>query len=109
MKKKNREYSKTMTTITVSLFSTVAILFVIFVCYEMHRQNDLTPVSYIGPSLAGILVLIIRGYLRRAEAKSKNDLEWEKTKQLTKFREKHPEHFTQCSVPDTDDYEGGIG
>jgi hypothetical protein len=40
--------------------------------------------------------------MSRAKAKSKTDLEWEKTKRLTEFREKHPEAFSYGSV-DFDD------
>ena len=34
----------------------------------------------------------------RAKAKDLSDLEWEKTKRLTLFREKHPETFTQGEI-----------
>lgn len=84
-----------MTTVVVSTFSTLAVFFIIFVCYEIHRQNDLSPVAYIGPSIAGILASIIGFYMWRAKAKSQTDLEWEKTKRLTTYREKHPESFTE--------------
>lgn len=110
METKKKEYSKTLTTIVVTIFSIMAIAFIAFVCYEMHRQNDLSPVAYIGPSIAGILTAIIGFYMSRAKAKSKTDLEWEKTKQLTLFREQHPEAFTQGDVEYDDiDLSGGIG
>lgn len=109
METKRKEYSKTMTTIVVTIFSILAIGFVVFVCYEMHMQNDLSPVAYIGPSIAGILASIIGFYMSRAKAKSKTDLEWEKTKQLTLFREQHPETFTNGTVEYDDiDMTGGI-
>lgn len=98
MQAKKKEYSKVITAIMVSIFSALAVGFIIFVCYEMHRQNDLSPVAYIGPSIAGILASIIGFYMWRAKAKSQTDLEWEKTKRLTLFREKHPEAFVEGSV-----------
>lgn len=98
MDNKKREYSKTMSTIVVGVFSILAIGFIIFVCYEMHRQNDLSPVAYIGPSIVSVLIAVVGFYMSRAKAKSKTDLEWEKTKQLTELREKHPESFTQGNV-----------
>lgn len=110
MMRKKKEYSKVATTLILSVFSAVAVAFVVFVCYEMHRLGDLSPVAYIAPSLVGLLVLVLRGYLSRAKAKSLSDLEWEKTKQLTKFREKHPEYFTQGRVQcDTDTYDDLTG
>lgn len=101
MESKKREYSKTITTIIVSVFSILAVGFIIFVCYEMHRQRDLSPIAYIGPTIAGVPTAVVGFYMSRAKAKSKTDLEWEKTKQLTEFRELHPEAFTQGTV----DYE----
>lgn len=96
--KKKIEYSKIVTTIIVSVFSALAVGFIAFVCYEMHRQSDLSPVAYIGPSIAGILASVLGFYMWRAKAKSQTDLEWEKTKQLTLFREKHPDAFVEGSV-----------
>ena len=110
--KKRREYSKSMTTIIASVFSTLAVAFVVFVCYEMHRLKDLSPVGWIGSGIVAILATIIGFYMWRAKAKSQTDLEWEKTKQLTLFREKHPEHFTPGKIDPTDfeDYsDGGVG
>ena len=100
---KKTEYSKIVTTIVVTVFSALAVGFIAFVCYEMHRQNDLSPVAYIGPSIAGILASVLGFYMWRAKAKSQTDLEWEKTKQLTLFREKHPEAFTEGLVNVVDD------
>ena len=98
MENKQREYSKTITTLIVGVFSLLAVGFIIFVCYEMHRQNDLSPIAYIGPTIAGVPTAVVGFYMSRAKAKSKTDLEWEKTKQLTAFREQHPETFTQGDV-----------
>lgn len=98
MDTKKKEYSKIVTTIVLSVFSVLATGFIAFVCYEMHRLGDLSPVAYIGPSIAGILVSVIGFYMSRAKAKSKTDLEWEKTKRLTLFREEHPEMFTEGTV-----------
>jgi hypothetical protein len=64
----------------------------------MHRLGDLSPVGYIGPSIAGILVSVIGFYMSRAKAKSQTDLEWEKTKRMTLFREKHPDAFVEGTV-----------
>jgi Zn-dependent protease len=110
MSAKKKEYSKVITTIVLAVFSTLAVVFMIFVCYEMHRLGDLSPVGYIGPSIAGILVSVIGFYMSRAKAKSQTDLEWEKTKRLTLFREKHPNAFIEGSVNNDDiDPENCVG
>ena len=98
MHRKRHEYSKVVTSLVVATFSALAVGFLIFVCYEMHRQNDLSPVAYIGASLAAVPIFVIKYYMKRADRKSISDLEWEKTKRLTEFREKHPECFTQGVV-----------
>lgn len=104
-----KEYSKIITTIILSVFSALAIGFIVFVCYEMHVQQDLSPVAYIGPSIAGILASGFGFYMWRAKAKSQTDLEWEKTKKLTTYREQHPDAFTEgmLNVMD-DDITGGV-
>lgn len=105
-----REYSKLLTTPVVAVFSALAVGFVIFVCYEMHRLGDLTPVAYMAGPIVGIPAAIVAFYMWRAKAKSKTDLEWEKTKQLTKFREEHPEYFTQGVVhTETENYDDLTG
>lgn len=98
-----KEYSKRITTIVVAVFSSLAVAFILFVCYEMHRLGDLSPVAYIGPSIVGLLATVLAFYMWRAKAKSQTDLEWEKTKQLTVLREKYPEAFTEGNVNITSD------
>lgn len=105
MDNKKKEYSKTSTTILLSIFCTLAVCFVVFVCYEMHVTGDLSPVAYIGPAIVGVPAAIVGFYMSRAKAKSKTDLEWEKTKRLTEFREKHPDTFTQGYVDLDEDVE----
>ena len=101
--KPTKEYSKSFTTILASVFTIIAIAFLIFVCYEMHVQQDLTPVDSIWQTIGGVIIAIVGFYMWRARAKSKTDLEWEQTKRLTEFREKHPEYFTKGSVDSLDE------
>jgi hypothetical protein len=107
--KRKCEYSKTLTTIVLMVFSLLAWGFVIFVCAEMHIQGDLSPVADLGPPIVGIPAAIVALYMWRARAKSKTDLEWEQTKQLTKLKEKYPEAFTLGTEETTIDDEGGNG
>lgn len=112
MRLSRKRYSQRITTIVVSVFCSIAVGFIAFVCYEMHRLQDLSPVAYIGPSIVGLLATVLGAYMWRAKAQSKTDLEWEKTKQLTLWREKHPEAFTHGTLNTEDlttDETGGVG
>lgn len=102
-KKPQKEYSKSFTTIIASVVAIIAIPFLIFVCYEMHIQQDLTPVASIWQTIGWVVIAIVGFYMWRAKAKSKTDLEWEQTKRLTLFREQHPEYFIKGSVDVSDD------
>lgn len=97
--RKKREFSKVITTAVVVTFSLVAVGFIVFVCYEMHRQEDLSPVAYIGTGIVALLAAVLKFYMDRAAKKSETDLKWEETKRLTLFKEKHPDHFTQGTLP----------
>ena len=98
MRFNKREYSKIITSIVLTVFSLLAWGFVVFVCYEMHIQEDLSPVADLGPTIVGIPAAIVARYMWRAKAKSKTDLEWEQAKQLTKLKEKYPAAFTRGEV-----------
>lgn len=96
--KNKREYSKVLTAIVVGVILTVAVGFIVFVCYEMHRLGDLSPVTYIGPSIVGLLASVIGFYMWRAKAKSQTDLEWEQTKRLTQLKAESPAGIVRGEV-----------
>lgn len=98
MRSHKREFSKVVTTCVLSLSLLLGVGFIVFVCCLMYRTGDLSPVTVLGPSIAAMVVMPAKYYMQRAQAKDKSDLEWEKTKRLTLFREKHPEAFTQGEI-----------
>ena len=100
--KPKREYSKTFTTSIALVLAGIAVPFLIFVCYEMHIQQNLAPVETIWKTIGAVVVALVGFYMWRAKAKSKTDLEWEQTKRLTLFREQHPEHFIKGYVDASD-------
>lgn len=102
-KKPKKEYSKSFTTIATSIVAFVAVPFLVFVCYEMHIQQDLTPVEPIWETIGWVIIAIVGFYMWRAKAKSKTDLEWKQTKRLTLFKKKHPEYFVKGSVDVSDE------
>lgn len=97
--KQNRhfiEFSK----ICVTAVFFLAVSFIIFVCAEMHRQNNLDPVSYIGAGVLLCLGIIVRAYMKRAYQKDLVNLEIEKAKKLTQLKEEHGDDFVYEPIND---------
>lgn len=46
----------------------ICIAFLVWCCYEMHRQNDLSPLAYIGGEIGAILTAAFGLYCWRAKA-----------------------------------------
>lgn len=101
--RQKREYSKVLTTAVVGVILSVAVGFIVFCCYEMHRLEDLSPVAYIGPSIVGVLATSVGAYMWRAKCKSKTDLEWEQTRRMTALREEYPAGLERGQVTDPGD------
>lgn len=83
------EYSKKITTAAVIL----AYAFVIFVCYEMHRLCDLSPVSFIGVGIIAMLAICVRSYMKRAYQR---DLVWmrvNQSRELSKLKVEYGDNF----------------
>lgn len=90
------EFSK----LSVSVILLIAIGFLIFVCYEMHRLNDLSAVAYIGGGLIVCIGIVIHAYMKRAYQKDMVDLEIKKAKQLTAIKKKSGEDFVYDEIED---------
>ena len=90
------EFSK----ICVSAAFLLSIAFIIFVCVEMHRQNNLDPVSYIGAGILLCLAIIVRAYMKRAYQKDLVQMEIEKAKKLSQLKEEAGENFTYEPIAD---------
>lgn len=67
--------------------------FILFVCYEMHRLCDLSPVSVIGTALVGMIATTNAAYMWRAKQEDYLRLELEKMKQLSEMKKKYGEDF----------------
>lgn len=46
----------------------ICVAFLVWCCYEMHRQNDLAPLAYIGGEIGAILTASFGLYCWRAKA-----------------------------------------
>ena len=90
------EFSK----ICVSVAFLLSVTFIVFVCVEMHRQNNLDPVSYIGAGVLLCLASIVRAYMKRAYQKDLVQLEIEKAKKLSQLKEEAGENFTYEPIAD---------
>lgn len=90
------EYSK----ICVAAAFVLTAAFLIYICVEMHLQQNLEPVSYVGGGLLICLGIIVRSYMKRAHQKDVVNLEIDKTKQLSKLKEEHGDNFVYERVED---------
>jgi hypothetical protein len=89
MRRNKREFSKLLVLAIVALcFS-----FVIWCMHAMEETGDLSPIAYLAPSLCGVLAATAIGYFSRAKAKDKADLQYEKSKQLSKLKQQYGEDF----------------
>ena len=78
MKRRKTPFSQTVVILAV----VVAICFIAWSCYEMHRLNDLTPIQYIGDRIIRMLYIVIAAYMWRAKQSDLYDLEIRKAKTL---------------------------
>lgn len=67
--------------------------FIIFICYEMHRLCDLSPVAVIGTSLVGMIAATNAAYMWRAKQEDYLKLELEKIKRLSEMKKKYGDDF----------------
>ena len=87
--KQKKEFSKIVVTYTLIL-STV---FLLFICYEMHRLGDLSPIAYIGTGIVGLLTIVIGAYMWRAKQKDLVYLEFELNKKILEIKKESGEDF----------------
>ena len=75
LKKKKLPFSKLVIGYVIVLCS----LFLIFVCYEIHRLCDLTALAYIGTSIVGLMASSLGFYVWRARKTDDYELALQKT------------------------------
>lgn len=96
VKSKHIEFSK----ICVAISFVLSIAFIVFVCYEMHIQNNLDPVSYLGGGILLCLAIIVRAYMKRAYQKDLAMIEIKKSDALSDLKTKHGDNFIFEPVED---------
>lgn len=94
MRRKKTEFSK----LVVARTEILAWLFVAFACYEMHRQDNLDPIAYIGAGIVGLLSIVVGSYMWRAKQKDFADIEFERIKKMAELREKKGDHVREDSL-----------
>ena len=99
--KPKREFSKKV--VTTTMYGSWA--FILFACYEMHIQQTLEPIAYIGAGIVGLLSIVIGAYMWRAKQKDLADLEYEKVKKMTALRVKHGDNVQPDTITQVSDYE----
>lgn len=84
-----------MQTSKLIVYSSLALswAFIVFICYEMHRLCDLSPVAVIGTALVGMIAATNAAYMWRAKQEDYSRLELEKMKQLSEMKKKYGDDF----------------
>ena len=72
--------------------------FIAFVCYEMHTQQTLEPIAYIGTGIVALLTAVVGAYMWRAKQKDLCDLEFEKVKRMAELREKYGDNVQDETI-----------
>lgn len=96
--KKKIEASKLFTDLSFCL----AFGFVIFCCYEMHRLQDLTPITYLGGGILILLGIVVNAYMKRAAAKDLARQKIYETQMLSKIKQKYGDNYQEGEAHDTD-------
>lgn len=74
----------------VSTVVLVSVGYIVWLCYEMHRLDDLTPATVMSTAVIGLLSVIVSAYMWRAKQSDLYELELSKTKEIAKLKEKYP-------------------
>ena len=94
-KKKRPPFSKVIVVFIIVLVTA----FLVFCCYEMHIQKDLSPIAYIGTGVIGLLAAVVGCYMWRAKQSDMYQLEMKKIEEKAQLRKKYGEYYQDESVP----------
>lgn len=98
-KKKRPPFSKVIVVFIIVLVTA----FLVFCCYEMHIQMDLSPIAYIGTGVIGLLAAVVGFYMWRAKQSDMYQLEMKKIEEKAQLRKKYGEYYQDESVPDIEE------
>lgn len=94
--KERTAYSKKITDAVILL----VYLFVIFICYEMHINHDLSPVAYIGAGMVVMLAICVKAYMKRAYQQDLVNMKINQAKELSKLRREFGDDFFYENIED---------
>lgn len=86
--------------------------FIAWACVEMHRLGDLSPLSYIGTAVIGLLATVVAAYMWRAKQSDLFQLDLRKSEEMAKLRREYGQDFRSERVQqpgDSDFYSGYSG
>lgn len=95
-KQKKTEFSKKVTVASVIL----AYLFVIFVCYEIHIQQNLEPIAYIGSAIVLMLGICVRAYMKRAYQQDLTYMKVNQARMLSELKQQYGDDFVYENIDD---------
>ena len=92
IKKNTKQKKGTSKKITYWIFA-IAVAFIIFVCYEMHTLQDLTPIEYVADIIKIALPIGIIAYMWRAVMEDKMELQLMYNEELSKGKVKYGDNY----------------
>ena len=90
--KATKQKKGTSKKITYWMFA-IAVAFMIFVCYEMHILQDLTPIEYVADIIKVALPIGIIAYMWRAVMEDKMELQLIYNEELSKGKQKYGDNY----------------
>lgn len=91
-KKNTKQKKGTSKKITYWMFS-ISVAFMVFVCYEMHTLQDLTPIEYVADIIKIALPIGIIAYMWRAVMEDKMELQLRYNEELSKGKVKYGDNY----------------
>lgn len=93
-KKDKPKRSKVPTSkIVIFVVLTLVIAFVLWCCYEMHRLNDITALSFIGPAVIALGAVAVAFYNWRAKQTDMVQLEMRRLEIIAELKAKHGDNL----------------
>jgi len=94
--KHKMEFSKKITIACVAL----AFLFILFICIEMHLQQNLEPVAYVGAGIVIMLGICVKAYMKRAYQKDLVTMKVSQSKELSELKKHYGDDFIYEDIDD---------
>lgn len=98
MRLKRKPTSKVALTIGLAIVTA----FLVWCCYEMHRLEDLSPLSYLGPAVCAMGAVVVGTYMWRAKQSDMVDIEMKRLETIAKLKGKYGDDLSESLLKPMD-------